>query len=275
MMKIKKLRLFVQIFFFVFLVLVVLNHQLEESGSSIPLIPSISLHAICPFGGVETASTLLLYGSYIPKLHQSTLVIFALVFLSSILFGPILCGYICPLGSIQEWIGKIGRKLFKKKYNHFVPEKLDKSLRYLRYISLIAVVYLTGKTLTLIFLDVDPYYALMNFYTGEVAIGALITLTVTLLLSLFVERPWCKYACPYGALLGLTNLIRLFSIKRKEATCVNCHLCDNVCPMNIEVSKKQSIRDHQCISCHECTSDEHCPIPETVMIESIFKKEVK
>lgn len=274
-MKFKKLRLFVQIFFFVFLVLVVLNHQLEESGSSILLIPSISLHAICPFGGVETASTLLLYGSYIPKLHQSTLVIFTLVFLSSILFGPILCGYICPLGSIQEWIGKIGRKLFKKKYNHFVPKNLDKILRYLRYISLTAVVYLTGKTLTLVFLDVDPYYALMNFYTGEVAIGALITLAVTLILSLFVERPWCKYACPYGALLGLTNLIRLFSIKRKKATCINCHICDDVCPMNIEVSKKHSIRDHQCISCHECTSEAHCPVPETVSIELSFKKEVK
>jgi len=274
-MKFKKLRLFVQIFFFVFLLLVVLNHQLEESGSSIPLIPSISLHAICPFGGVETASTLLLYGSYIPKLHQSTLVIFALVFLSSVLFGPILCGYICPLGSIQEWFGKLGKKLFKKKYNHFVPKKLDKSLRYLRYLSLIAVVYLTGKTLTLIFLDVDPYYALMNFYTGEVAIGALITLVVTLSLSLLVERPWCKYVCPYGALLGLTNLFRLFTIKRKESTCIDCHICDNVCPMNIEVSKKVSIRDHQCISCHECTSEEHCPVPDTVIIENVFKKEAK
>ncbi len=268
----KNIRLIVQIFFFVFILLIVANHQLDEVGVSIPLVPSLSLHAICPFGGVETAYSLLTAGLYIPKLHQSTVILFGIVLITSILFGPMLCSYVCPLGSIQEWLGKLGKKIFGSKYNRFIPKKADKLLRYLRYFSLVAVVYFTAKSLTLAFLAVDPYYALFNFYTGEVAITALAVLGLTLFGSLFVERPWCKYACPYGALLGLTNLIRLFPIKRKEGTCTSCKICDNVCPMNIEVSTKVIIRDHQCISCHDCLSEQSCPIEDTVMIKPSYRK---
>jgi polyferredoxin len=87
---------------------------------------------------------------------------------------------------------------------------------------------------------------------------------VTLLASLFVERPWCKYACPYGAVLGLTNLFRVFGIRREASTCKLDGACDITCPMNINVSSKTVVRDHQCISCLECTSEAHCPVAATV-----------
>lgn len=269
----KYIRLFIQIIFFTLIFLIVINHQLEDQGISIPLIPSLSLHAICPFGGVETFFNLIAYGTFLPKLHSSVIVIFVLVLLSSILFGPLLCSYICPLGSIQEWIGKLGKKIFKKKFNHFVPKKIDSYLRYIRYISLVLVFYLTAKTVSLIFLEVDPYYALLNFYTGEVAMGAIAVLIVTLVSSLFIARPWCKYLCPYGALLGLTNFIRIFPIKRRKSSCIDCKVCDHTCQMNIEVSTKYNIRDHQCISCHDCLSEVSCPVENTVVIEPVFKKE--
>lgn len=268
-----KKRTVIQILFFVLIATIVANHYLEEIGKAIPFLSSVSLHAICPFGGVETLYSLLAYDLYIAKIHPSSLVLFAVIMVGSLLFGPVLCGYICPLGSIQEWVGKIGRRIFKRRYNHFIPKSLDKAMRYLRYLSLGAVLYLTAKTLTLVFVEVDPYYALFNFYSGEVATGALLVLGATLIGSLFVERPWCKYACPYGALLGLTNLIRIFPIRRKTATCIDCKACDVACPMNIEVSTRTTVRDHQCISCHECTSEAHCPVPETVVIESWKKGE--
>ncbi|MCK8060435.1 MULTISPECIES: 4Fe-4S binding protein [unclassified Fusibacter] len=272
-MKIKnKVRFYVQLFFFVFIALIVANHQLEDIGLSIPLIPTLSLHAICPFGGVETLYSLVTYNQYLPKLHESTIILFGLVMISSILFGPMLCSYLCPLGSIQEWVGKLGKRLFKSKYNNFIPRKLDYWMRYFRYFSLVAVVYLTAKSLTLVFLEVDPFYALFNFYTSEVAIGSILVLIATLGLSLFVERPWCKYACPYGALLGLTNLIRIFPIRRKEDSCTSCKLCDRNCPMNIEISTKSSIRDTGCIACHDCLSEVSCPIENTVVIEQFTKK---
>ncbi len=70
--------------------------------------------------------------------------------------------------------------------------------------------------------------------------------------------------CPYGATLGIFNLFRIFKIKRNKNTCVGCKKCDKVCPMNIEVSFKEKILNHQCISCLKCTSENVCPVDNTV-----------
>ncbi|MBN2873894.1 MAG: 4Fe-4S binding protein, partial [Spirochaetales bacterium] len=139
-------------------------------------------------------------------------------------------------------------------------------LRYLRYLVLAWVLYATAVTGTLIFADYDPYYTLFNFWASDVALGGVVILILTLILTLFVERPFCKYACPYGAFQGLFNLIRVFGIKRVEASCIHCQACDRACPMNITVSTAGTVRDHQCISCLRCTSEDACPVPATVVL---------
>lgn len=265
-----KLRFIIQAIIFAWVGLVVFNHNYD---GAISWLPEVSLHAICPFGAVETAYQLLFHNQYLAKLHESVVVMFGLILLMSVLFGPVFCSYICPLGSIQEWVGKLGRKIFKRRYNHFIPKGVDAALRYARYLVLLVVVYMTAKTMTLAFLSVDPFHALFNFYSTEVALGGLIVLVTVLIGSLFVERPWCKYLCPYGAMLGLTNKIRLFKIKRNPSGCIDCKQCDAVCPMNIEVSKQQVISSHQCISCHSCLSEEKCPVTEVVTIS--YGKDVK
>ncbi|WP_322508539.1 4Fe-4S binding protein [Anaerolinea sp.] len=259
------IRRVVQFFFFALIALIAVNHTLAETGQSIPFLSSASLHALCPFGGVETLYTYLTTGSFVQKIHESSFVLMIISLLTALLFGPVFCGWVCPLGTVQEWFASIGRKLFKRRrYNHFIPAKIDRWLRFLRYGVLIWVLYMTATTGKLIFADVDPYFALFNFWSSEVAVGGLIVLGATLLASLFVERPWCKYACPYGAVLGLTNLVRIFSIRRTASTCRMDGACDITCPMNINVSAKSVVRDHQCISCLECTSEAHCPVAGTV-----------
>ena len=262
------IRRVVQWFFFVLIGLIVLNHSLVESGSGIPFLASASLHGVCPFGGVETLYTYLASGLFVQKIHDSSLVLAAIVILMSILFGPVFCGWVCPLGTVQEWVSKIGKKLFKRRFNHFVPTKLDNVLRYMRYVVLIWVLYVTATSGSLIFEAYDPYFALFNFWSTEVAWSGLAILCVTLVLSVFVERPWCKYACPYGAVLGLTNLFRVFSIKRAESTCKADGACSIMCPMNIQVDMVKTVRNHQCISCLECTSEAICPVAKTVVFTS-------
>ena len=107
-------------------------------------------------------------------------------------------------------------KALPKRYNHIVPEQLDRLLRYFRYVVLIMVLYQTALSAKLLFQSVDPYYALFNFFTNEVAISAYIVLGIMTILSLFVERPWCKYFCPYGAFLGIFNPIRIFKVRRSR-----------------------------------------------------------
>ena len=260
------IRKLVQIFFFILIAAIAVNHSLAEAGGGISFFSSASLHSVCPFGGVVSLYQFATIGTFVQKIHESSFVLMVILFLVAILFGPVFCGWVCPLGSIQEWFGKWGRKLFKRRYNHFIPIKLDKALRFLRYLVLTWVLYMTAYSGKLIFSDFDPYYALFNFWTSEVAISGILILVVTLGLSLFVERPWCKYACPYGAVLGLTNLFRIFKIRRKESTCKADGACDIICPMNIPVSQQTIVRDHQCISCLECTSEAMCPVSNTVIL---------
>jgi polyferredoxin len=219
---------------------------------------------VCPFGGVVSFYQFVSSGTLVQKVHQSSLVLMGIVFGLAILFGPVFCGWVCPLGTVQEWVSSFGRKKFKWRFNHFVPAKLDRWLRYLRYGVLAWVLYLTAVTGKLIFSEYDPYFSLFNFWTGEATLAGLGILGVTLGLSYYVERPWCKYACPYGALLGITNLFRVFSIRRNCESCKADGACSIMCPMNIPVEQVKVVRDHQCISCLECTSEAICPVHETV-----------
>jgi polyferredoxin len=262
------IRRLVQIFFFALIGLISVNKTLTELGKGIPVLSDTSLHAICPFGGVVTLYNLFTLGTFIKKIHASSVVLMSLIFILAVLFGPVFCGWVCPLGSLQEWIGKIGRKIFKKKFNSFVPKGLDSKLKYLRYAVLVWVVFMTSREGYILFDKIDPYNALFSFWSEEAVPSAVTVLVLTLAASLFVERPWCRYLCPLGALLGLSNKIRIFKITRNKNTCISCRSCDRSCPMNIEVSGKEKVTDLQCISCFECTSERSCPVSDTVNLQT-------
>ncbi len=259
------IRRIVQILFFALIALIAVNHSLAENGGGLAFLSNASLHALCPFGGVVTIYQYVTVGTFVQKIHELAFALMLIGFVLAFIFGPVFCGWVCPLGTVQEWVGKWGRKLFRRRYNHFIPERLDAVLRYSRYLVLAWVVYVTAISGILIFANYDPYFALFNFWTGEVAWSALAILGVTLLGALFVERPWCKYACPYGAVLGLSNLFRIFKIRRVASTCKADGACSIMCPMNIKVDQVDVVHDHQCISCLECTSEAICPVANTVI----------
>lgn len=257
-------RSIVQLGFFALILAIAINHSLEALGQAIPWLSAASIHGICPVGGVVSIYSFVTAGTMVQKVHEASLVLMVVVFALSVAFGPVFCGWICPMGTVQEWVSRLGRRLFGSRHNTFVPPSIDRFLRYLRYIVLVWVVYATAATGTLVFEAWDPYYTMFNLWSDELVWSGVAVLTIVLVLSLFVERPFCKYACPFGALLGITNLFRIFGIRRNAATCINCSRCDAVCPMNIPVSTSGTVRDHQCISCMKCTSEQACPVSQTV-----------
>ena len=93
-------------------------------------------------------------------------------------------------------------------------------------------------------------------------------LAIIIVLSLFVQRPWCRYLCPYGAFLGLFNKIKVFRVFRNKGTCINCKKCTRECPMGIDVHENDAVRKLSCISCMECVGDKVCPKDNTISFTS-------
>ena len=131
-------------------------------------------------------------------------------------------------------------------------------MKYFKYLFLIFILFQTSRQFILVFENLDPYYTLFNIWSDEIALSAYIILGITLLANLFIERAYCKYMCPLGALNGIFNKINIFKLKRDKTSCISCKKCDKVCPLNIDISSKETISDVACIKCGICT--EVCPV---------------
>lgn len=226
-------------------------------------------HYICPICGVSSIYQFLVSSTlWVVKLKSSLAIIIGIVMIVSIIFGPVLCGFICPFGTIQDITGEVGKKMFKRNYNNFISEKLDNKLKYLRYIVLLTTIILTASSKVMLLEKVNPYHAFLGIFTKSISIIGFLILCIVIVLSLFIHRPWCKYLCPYGALLGIFNKVKVFRVVRKDMTCVGCKSCIKVCPMNIDIQSKAEVRDLRCISCLECVSDKICPKEETIVFTS-------
>lgn len=229
-------------------------HQVNGGGKS----PSI--HALCPFGGLESLYSFFTQGTFISKIFAGTMILFAITLVLAIIFRRSFCGLICPFGAIQEFFGKLGQKVFGRRFS--VPGKIDRPLRYLKYIVLLVTVFYAWKTSGLWMAPYDPWSAYAHLPEGlgsvweESAIG-LIIFILTVIGSMAYDRFFCKYLCPMGALYGIIGKISPFKIQRNENKCIGCGMCSKVCPMNIDVQHANKISSAECINCQTCVLN--CP----------------
>jgi NAD-dependent dihydropyrimidine dehydrogenase PreA subunit len=234
-------------------------HQLLGGGKE----PSI--HALCPYGGLESLYSVTFGGKYIDKIFSGTLIILVITLIIALIFRRSFCGLICPFGALQEFFGVIGKKVFRKRF--IVPEIMDKPLRYLKYVVLIVTLYFAWVTAGLWVNPYDPWAAYGHVSAGfeslieEYSIG-LIILIVILIGSLLYDRFFCKYLCPMGAFYGIVSKLSPSKITRNENTCVNCGICNKNCPVNIKVSEKKEIKSAECINCQNCILS--CPKNNTL-----------
>ncbi|MBU0955444.1 MAG: 4Fe-4S binding protein [Spirochaetes bacterium] len=181
-------------------------------------------------------------------IYKSAALVIAFMALS-VLFGNAFCGWLCPFGSIQEYLSRLGSKITRRKLR--LPVWLDRWLSLFRYVLL---GLLLAGVWQLWFFN-DPYttfLAVLDANFAYIATGSILFLTAFLVLSMFMDRPFCRYLCTEGAQYGLTSLIRVFTITRNAQSCTSCKLCDKACPSGISVSTKSQVRDAACIDCLEC-----------------------
>jgi polyferredoxin len=207
-------------------------------------------HQFCPHALV-CFGTMTLHGyiAYLPMLILSLIIVVSTIFL-----GRKFCGYICFIGSIQEFIYRLNKS--KHKFKEIIPYKMHRRLIGIKYLVLIITLVFSYFGIQYLYMKFCP---LLNLSHPQwIGIAGGILLAIIIIGSFFIERLWCRYLCPYAALMNIFELIgRLLKIKRANIyrnikTSINCFDCANYCPMNIDIGYNEEIKDLNCIHCLRC-----------------------
>jgi polyferredoxin len=188
----------------------------------------------------------------------------------AILLRKAFCSWICPVGFASELLARLGRRMFGRNYR--IWRWLDVPLRGLKYLLMaffLWAIFGMSEAALREFID-SPYNRLADvkmglFFAHLGAAGAWVLFVITAL-SLFYKGFWCRYLCPYGALLGLVSWFSPTRIQRNPQTCIDCGLCDRVCMARLPVSKKIDVFNPECIGCMDCVAV--CPIKDALVLRA-------
>ncbi|MCB2205196.1 4Fe-4S binding protein [bacterium] len=216
----------------------------------------------------------LVLGGGVHPVHPAGLFILLAFIVMSVLMKKSFCSWLCPVGTLSENIGEFGKKLFGRNFG--VWRWLDyplRSIKYLLFGFLVYVVFFQMDVRSLgMFLD-SPYNKVadvkMFLFFKDISRFSLVVIGVLMGLSLFIRNFWCRYLCPYGALLGLAGLLSPFRITRNADSCIDCAKCAKVCPNRIAVDKHRVVMSDECTSCMACV--EACPVKETLQLKAAPK----
>jgi polyferredoxin len=229
----------------------------ETSGASPYVNRPAGVEGWLPIAGMMNLKFFLMTG-HVPALHPAAMFLL-LTFLSiAFLFRKAFCSWLCPVGTLSEYLGKFGKKLFGRNFQ--LARWADIPLRGLKYLLLGFFVWAVSSmsaSAIAAFMR-SPYgvvadVKMLNFFRfiGE---RGLIVLGVLVVASVLVQNFWCRYLCPYGALLGITSFLSPMKIRRDTTTCIDCAKCAKACPSSLPVDKLVTIKSAECTGCLECVA---------------------
>jgi ferredoxin len=204
------------------------------------------------------------YQGRLNGVHPAASVLLALIILVALLLRKAFCSWICPVGLLSESLARLGRRFpFLRGRNYRLPVWLDIPLRGIKYLLMgffvWAIVGMSAEALATFIgedYNIVADVKMLWFFTHMSALTAWVLVGLALG-SLFVNGFWCRYLCPYGALLGLFSWASPLRIKRDAVTCTDCGICDQVCMARLPVSKKKRIISPECTGCLDCVAS--CP----------------
>lgn len=208
--------------------------------------------------------------------HPAGLFIFVAVLALGLLLKKAFCSWLCPVGTLSEALWKLGAKLLGR--NRRPPRWVDYPLRSLKYLLLAFFLWaawrMDGEALAG-FLD-SPFNVVadlrMYLFFLRLSGFALGVILVLALLSMVIQNFWCRYLCPYGALLGALSLLSPLRITRAKASCIDCGLCTKACPSGIQVHQAGRVGSDECTACYRCV--EACPVKDTLAMRAPAGKAV-
>jgi len=172
----------------------------------------VDVEAYCPFGGLEALATYLQRHSLACSMSMLQIMMGIVLGIGVILFSKLFCGYLCPLGTVGEWLGKLGRKL-GVQCDVRSGSLGDRLLRVVKYVLLFVIFYYTISSSELFCKRFDPYYAVATGFKGEIILWlSCLMVGVLFLGSVVVKMFWCRYICPLGAVSNLFKFTPFFVV---------------------------------------------------------------
>ena len=206
----------------------------------------------------------------INEIHPAGLFILIAIVVMSIALKKAFCSWMCPVGTLSEALWMLGKKLFGRTLT--LPKWLDYPLRSLKYLLLLFFCWSIWR------LDAGALYAFiaspynkvadvkMYLFFTQISAVALWSIVVLMMLSVMIKNFWCRFLCPYGALLGIAGMLSPLKVTRNKETCVDCELCTRACPAGIAVHKTVRVWSDECMSCLACV--DVCPVKETLEVKA-------
>jgi len=192
-------------------------------------------------------------------LHPAATLTLLMAIAVSFLLRRSFCSWVCPVGTLSELLWKRGFALFRR--NLRPPRPADILLRGVKYLLLaffVVTVFRIPSPALRGFLF-SAYSAasdvrMLDFFLHLSGTAAAV-IAILVLLSLPLRNPFCRYLCPYGALVGLFGWISPVAVTRYPSRCVTCGVCNQVCPSHLPVMQRQRTRSPECIGCFRCVSN--------------------
>lgn len=233
-----------------------------NSGGQAPYVPRpAAVEAFLPLSALVALRAWLGTG-VADNVHPAGVVILLAAVFTALLFGKGLCSWLCPVGALSEALWRLGRRVCGRSFS--LPKYLDWTLQAPKYLLLFFFV-------KAIFFDMSAAaasYFLQTSYNKVADVkmlyfflqpGAEVVtfLGVLAALSLVLPNLWCRYLCPYGALLGLLSILAPFKVTRDDARCTGCRRCTRACPERLIVHEAEQVDSPSCSRCLDCVQT--CP----------------
>ncbi len=232
----------------------------ESGGSTLYVNRPAGVDGWLPIAGLINLKYWLVTGRF-PAIHPAAAVLMAVFLLVSLLLKKSFCSWLCPVGTLSESLWKLGRRLFRRTLQ--LPRWLDIPLRSLKYLLLAFFLFivLSMSAAALSEFMQAPFGILadvkmLNFFRN-IGIAGIAVLCILVVLSVIIQNFWCRFLCPYGALLGLVSTLSPVKIRRDTQACIDCGKCAKACPSHLPVDRLVQVRSVECTACMECVAA--CP----------------
>jgi polyferredoxin len=247
----------------------------ESGGQGIAVARPAGVEGWLPIASLMNLKVLLLTGK-VPRVHPAGMFLLLAFLGMSWLLRKNFCSWLCPIGTVSEYLWRLGKRTFGRNWR--LPRWLDIPLRSLKYILLALFLYaVCSMSVRAIQAFLEGPYGLvsdvkmLNFFrflsvTGAVVLGLLV------LVSVFVQNFWCRYLCPYGALMGLAALASPLRIRREASLCIDCAKCAKACPALLPVDHLVTVKSAECTGCLECVAV--CPAAGALQMIAPAKRAV-